>query len=94
LSAYPTLDAQIARLIKCGFTTGQKAIDINFAHDNWMGKSELKRIAALEMLDEMEEWRLLAAHYCLVWGWVSPKDSTIFNSWETTKDNKGSEFQK
>jgi [phosphatase 2A protein]-leucine-carboxy methyltransferase len=69
LSAYPTLQKQTLRLKDCGFTSGQDAIDINIAHDRWMGKDELGRIAKLELLDEMEEWQLLAAHYCITWGW-------------------------
>jgi hypothetical protein len=56
-------------LKECGFVSGQNAIDINFAHDHWVGKEELGRIAKLELLDEMEEWRLLASHYCIAWGW-------------------------
>jgi [phosphatase 2A protein]-leucine-carboxy methyltransferase len=67
LSAYPTLQKETLRLKDCGFMSGQDAIDISFAHDHWMGKEELRRIAKLELLDEMEEWRLLASHYCLAW---------------------------
>jgi [phosphatase 2A protein]-leucine-carboxy methyltransferase len=69
LAAYPTLQHQTLRLKDCGFASGQDAININFSHDNWMGQSELRRISRLELLDEMEEWRLLASHYCIVWGW-------------------------
>jgi hypothetical protein len=27
------------------------------------------RISQLQLLDELEEWRLLAAHYCVAWAW-------------------------
>jgi hypothetical protein len=60
---------EILRLKECGLVSGQDAIDINFAHDHWVGKEELGRIAKLELLDEMEEWCLLASHYCIAWGW-------------------------
>ena len=85
LSTYPTLEAESRRLKDCGFTTGQGAIDINFAHDNWMGKDELQRISRLEFLDEMEEWRLLASHYCLAWGWVTADETkeNAFDEWKT-----------
>jgi [phosphatase 2A protein]-leucine-carboxy methyltransferase len=86
LSAYPTLQKQILRLKDCGFASGQDAIDINFAHDGWMGKDELGRIAKLELLDEIEEWQLLAAHYCITWGWRIRGDrdtshGSVFDEW-------------
>jgi len=28
----------------------------------------VRRAERLEMLDEVEEWRLIQAHYCLAWG--------------------------
>jgi hypothetical protein len=51
-----------------------------------MGSKELRRIAKLEMLDEMEEWRLLASHYCIAWGWERDRDSEnpavdVFEDW-------------
>jgi len=88
LSAHPTLDAQIRRLQDCGFSSGQDAIDVNFAHDNWMGRSELQRISKLEMLDELEEWRLLASHYCIAWGWktgLNESEPGIFGEWSKVK---------
>jgi [phosphatase 2A protein]-leucine-carboxy methyltransferase len=91
LTAYPTLEKQCLRLRDCGFVSGQDAVDINFAHDFWMGKIELQRIAKLEMLDEMEEWRLLASHYCLTWGWTSMNEtgessSDVFEAWRDIKN--------
>jgi [phosphatase 2A protein]-leucine-carboxy methyltransferase len=90
LSSYPTLSTQIARFRDCGYVSGQDAIDINFAHDFWMGQSELKRISKLELLDELEEWRLLAAHYCISWGWINSEGqdniSGFFQSWSKMKE--------
>ncbi|KAL8663086.1 MAG: hypothetical protein Q9202_004123 [Teloschistes flavicans] len=34
-----------------------------------IGAVERERVGALEMVDEVEEWRLLAGHYCVAWGW-------------------------
>jgi [phosphatase 2A protein]-leucine-carboxy methyltransferase len=90
LTAYPTLDKQSTRLKECGFVTGQNAVDIDFAHDYWMGRDELRRISRLEMLDEMEEWRLLARHYCLAWGWTkgegSELSSDVFETWKDIRN--------
>jgi len=51
-----------------------------------MSKEELGRISKLELLDEMEEWQLLAAHYCITWGWklVEDRDTShgsVFDEW-------------
>jgi len=83
LSAYPTLEKEMIRLKECGFIAGQGAVDISSAHDLWMGREELRRIAKLELLDEMEEWRLLASHYCLAWGWINATNAKDlpFESW-------------
>jgi [phosphatase 2A protein]-leucine-carboxy methyltransferase len=92
LSAYPTLQRQTLRLKECGFISGQEAIDINLAHDRWMGKDELTRISKLELLDEMEEWRLLASHYCLAWAWkavdnANESHSGAFDEWNSIKNS-------
>ena len=71
LSKYATLDAQRARLREQGLDTGQAAADIDFLWERWVSEAEKERVAGLEMLDEMEEWRLLAGHYCITWGWRS-----------------------
>ena len=91
LSAYPTLQKEVLRLKDCDFVSGQDAIDINFAHDHWMGKEELSRIAKLELLDEMEEWRLLASHYCIAWGWravdaANGQNGDVFEGWGNIKN--------
>lgn len=71
LSKYATLDAQRTRLREQGLDTGQAAADIDFIWERWVSEAEKERVAGLEMLDEMEEWRLLAGHYCIAWGWRS-----------------------
>jgi [phosphatase 2A protein]-leucine-carboxy methyltransferase len=81
------LESQVTRLKDCGFSTGQEAIDINYAHDKWVGQEELNRIAQLEMLDEMEEWRLLAGHYCIAWAWLDSQSekASPFKTWGSMK---------
>jgi len=34
---------------------------------NWVSADEKRRVDSLEGLDEVEEWKLLAAHYIVVW---------------------------
>lgn len=88
LSAYPTLQSQTLRLKDCGFESSQDAIDINFAHDQWISRDELQRITRLELLDEMEEWRLIASHYCVAWGWNSANELSpgVFEAWKDIKN--------
>ncbi|KAL8400647.1 hypothetical protein RB594_000883 [Gaeumannomyces avenae] len=35
----------------------------------WITESEKERVDSLEGLDEVEEWKLLAGHYVISWGW-------------------------
>lgn len=69
LHKYSSLPAQRQRFVDHGLGTGQGAVDIDFIWSRWIGEGEKERVAALEMLDEIEEWRLLAQHYCVAWGW-------------------------
>jgi len=41
----------------------------------------------LEWLDEVEEWKLLASHYCVAWGWRDGEDEKVFG--EAWKDVGG-----
>ncbi|KAA8914532.1 S-adenosyl-L-methionine-dependent methyltransferase [Sphaerosporella brunnea] len=69
LKKYSTLERQRLRFKALGFVDGQQAADVYFISEEWIGESEKERIARLEMLDEVEEWRLLARHYCVAWAW-------------------------
>ena len=69
LQKYCSLDAQIARLIAYGLKGGQRAVDVDFLYDHWIEDDEKSRVAQVEMLDEVEELRLLLQHYCVAWGW-------------------------
>jgi [phosphatase 2A protein]-leucine-carboxy methyltransferase len=65
---YPTLASQYARLSQAGFYI-QTGADVNWLWQNWVSEEEKERVSRLEMLDELEEWELLAAHYTVVWAW-------------------------
>ncbi|GAO16003.1 uncharacterized protein UV8b_04453 [Ustilaginoidea virens] len=67
LDKYRNQRGQLARLEQSGFeSVGCATIDK--AWDEWVDKSERERVDGLEGLDEVEEWKLLAAHYLVVWG--------------------------
>lgn len=43
--------------------------------EEWISDAERARVEKLEWLDEVEEWNLLASHYCIVWGSRSGGDA-------------------
>jgi len=65
LKEYPDLDSQKRRFSESGWTE-VGAIDMNTAFNRLLELSELERIKRLEMFDEIEEWVLIQAHYCLL----------------------------
>ncbi|KAL8668666.1 MAG: hypothetical protein Q9168_006720 [Polycauliona sp. 1 TL-2023] len=69
LYKYESLEAQMARLKGYGLTGGQEAKTVDEVWEKGVGREEKEWVAALEMVDEVEEWRLLAGHYCVAWGW-------------------------
>lgn len=81
LQKYASLGAQRARLLEQGFTDTQAAADIEFIWERWVDGEEKERVADIEMLDEMEEWQLLARHYCIAWGWRDGSDPSAFDRW-------------
>ncbi|KAI9786275.1 MAG: carboxy methyl transferase for protein phosphatase 2A [Peltula sp. TS41687] len=85
LKRYGSLGRQRERLRVLGFETGQGAADVHFIWEEWVGEREKERVGRLEMLDEVEEWRLLAGHYCVAWGWREREreggESSVFGSW-------------
>lgn len=82
LKRYYSLAAQRERLKKAGFATGQGARDVEqiYYGDEWVSPAERDRVERLEWLDEVEEWKLLARHYCVAWGWRDPPDHRVFGT--------------
>lgn len=56
------------RLRQAGFEEVRQT-SINEVWEHWIPYEEKERVDALEGLDEVEEWQLLAGHYIVVWGW-------------------------
>ena len=69
LQKYSSLHAQKLRLKNAGLNSGQEAADVDFLMERWVSERERERVGRCEMLDELEEWVLLARHYCVAWGW-------------------------
>ncbi|KAJ5147067.1 hypothetical protein N7526_000419 [Penicillium atrosanguineum] len=89
LHRYASLEAQRARLREHGLDSGQATADIDFIWERWVSDEEKERVASLEMLDEMEEWRLLARHYCIAWGWRNGNDAEAFGGWTAIEAQPG-----
>jgi [phosphatase 2A protein]-leucine-carboxy methyltransferase len=77
LERYHDLEQQKSRLRNFGFVStdqqqagaGCKASDISTIWKRWTSPEEKERIEGLEWMDEVEEFELLARHYCISWGW-------------------------
>ncbi|CAG8489658.1 2644_t:CDS:2 [Ambispora gerdemannii] len=74
IHAYPDLKSQKQRFLTRGWTFAE-AVDINQIHDHHIDPKEMIRISELELLDELEEWRLLSAHYCIAWAYSAKDES-------------------
>ena len=79
LRKYGSLEAQAVRMKSYGFEDST-SMDINQLWASGSDEDEKTRIAGLEMVDEIEEWELLAAHYCVVWAWRS-KNKDFWKPW-------------
>ncbi|KAG0249853.1 hypothetical protein BG011_008871 [Mortierella polycephala] len=65
IHAYPSLVSQQERFMSRGWLAA-KAVDMNDLLAS-LSDVEMKRISSLEIFDEVEEWQLLAQHYCVAW---------------------------
>ncbi|KAI8370346.1 leucine carboxyl methyltransferase 2-like protein [Radiomyces spectabilis] len=77
IHAYPDLSDQEKRFKALNWD-GAKAVDINTIHDKCLDNKEKGRMARLEILDELEEWHLLSAHYCVAWAYKSGSTKEAF----------------
>ena len=60
---------QTDRMSRCGFRSAG-CVDMNETWDylTRRNSADVARVVRLEMFDEIEEWRLIQAHYCVAWG--------------------------
>ncbi|KAG8528236.1 uncharacterized protein KY384_007153 [Bacidia gigantensis] len=85
LKKYGSLDSESARLKVYGFGESRGA-DINELWKKGVDEVEKELVARLEMVDEVEEWELLAAHYCVAWGWRYGEQESTFGLWDRWTD--------
>lgn len=78
LRKYGSLEAQAARMKSYGLDRIGGA-DVNTLWEKGVEEKEKGRVASLEMVDEVEEWKLLAGHYCVVWGW---RGDQLWDGWK------------
>ena len=79
IQKYHSLAAQRQRLKDYGFEGGGgvSGMDWLWEAEDWVGDHERERVNSVELLDEIEEWIMLGAHYCLAWGWRGGGDSEV-----------------
>jgi len=79
---YPTVDALPRRFLNTGFTAAH-ALTLREIRRTYIALEELKRLSALEMLDEVEELELVLEHYAVTWGLLLPATDvhTVWDGW-------------
>ncbi|KEF60493.1 uncharacterized protein A1O9_02054 [Exophiala aquamarina CBS 119918] len=86
LEKYSGLEEQRQRLNNHGFVVtsngsiaGAEAADIDAIWHRWIDPEEKERIEGLEWMDEVEEFVLLAKHYCICLGWRGFGDGSLWS---------------
>lgn len=68
LEIYRRPTDQEVRLREAGFNEVRQ-MTVDDIWERWIHEDEKERVDSLEGLDEVEEWKLLAGHYIVAWGW-------------------------
>ena len=88
LKRYGSLEAQAARMISYGLG-GTGGASVKDLWDKGVEEKEKERVAGLEMVDEVEEWELLAGHYCVAWGWRGGPKDEVWEGWNKMAERLG-----
>ena len=64
LNAFPDIAAQTARYRELGYQAATVA-DMNDVYYRVLPRGDVNRAERLELFDEVEEWHLMSAHYCI-----------------------------
>lgn len=67
IKVYDSMEKQTERLRSMGFDMFQEGASINWLWENWIDRQEHVRLNKILMVDEEEEWKLLAGHYLVCW---------------------------
>lgn len=83
IKVYDSLDAQCTRLRKAGFDMFQEGATIDWLWENWVQGQEHIRLDRILMVDEEEEWKLLAGHYLVCWAAKEAEEKDgAFEAWD------------
>lgn len=86
IKVYDSLDAQCTRLRKAGLDLFQDGASIDWLWENWVEGGEHVRLNRILMVDEEEEWKLLAGHYLVLWAAKEAKEKDgAFEGWDNLK---------
>ena len=88
LKRYGSLEAQAARMKSYGLE-GTGGASVKNLWDKGVEGNEKERVAGLEMVDEVEEWELLAGHYCVAWGWRGGPEDGVWDGWQSMAEQLG-----
>lgn len=88
LKRYGSLEAQAARMKSYGLK-GTGGASVKDLWDKGVEEKEKERVAGLEMVDEVEEWELLAGHYCVAWGWKGGPEDDEWEGWKSMAEKLG-----
>ncbi|EPE04980.1 leucine carboxyl methyltransferase 1 [Ophiostoma piceae UAMH 11346] len=87
LAACPDGPSQDARLTKqVGLHDRADHRTIAQIWDAWVPEAEKARVNAMEGLDEVEEWKLLASHYVVAWGYRGGFFKSVWNQLEAAPE--------
>ncbi|QDZ22249.1 leucine carboxyl methyltransferase [Chloropicon primus] len=73
IRSFPAKESHAKLLEECGFTCGG-VHDMLEVYGKYVNQDERKRTERIEFLDELEEWHLIMAHYCLSYGFKGSPD--------------------
>ena len=79
---YTDIASLSRRFLDLGFTTAQ-ALTLREIRRTYVEPRELRRIAQLEMLDEVEELELVLDHYAISWGVRFPDENWVREDGDT-----------
>ncbi len=88
LKKYGSLEAQAVRMKAYGLK-GTGGATVKDLWDKGVEEKEKERVAGLEMVDEVEEWELLAGHYCVTWGWRAGPEDNVWEGWKSMAGRLG-----
>lgn len=83
IQTYHNLESQMFRLRNLGFNMFQEGANIDFLFLKWIDSQEHVRLQNVQMIDEEEEWKLLAGHYLICWAAKEGEDDDgAFVGWD------------